>query len=351
MADPLAEVRAYVSKYRFSGETAYDINQINDWSSSRRRASYGRGLVISDNITPELSSALKQSCQRLKIPETVPFHGIVFPSSDMQARCHFDGNRCVIEISSTLAAGLSTEELQFVLGHEIGHFLLGHLHIPMPQSGTVEYFKESRAREISADRIGLLATQGVSSCMRAIVKSSSGLPESLLRFDAANYLKEAFSDLQSHTIAAEDIDTHPSFAVRARCLIHFSNSFSGDGRHTTDEELEKSDKRSLADFNKYSEVLVDQRSNSLIDEYQFWSELDTIVHAGIITAEDTEYLKSRFEDDLVEGARKQLAASSKSEAIAFVCEKKSEAGLKLRSRLPLRFRELDGESKGERFRI
>ena len=83
-------------------------------------------LKVTEDITPTIDKALKQACKNLHLD----FNKVVVyitPSSDIQAQCiSFSKDSCIITLSSNLCNLLNSDEIIFVIGHELGHFLLSH---------------------------------------------------------------------------------------------------------------------------------------------------------------------------------------------------------------------------------
>ena len=180
-----------------------------------------RALRVSEPITPSIYTALSNTCQRLDfdIKKVIMY---VTPSADIQAQCiSYDTDVCLITVSSELVKLLTQEELTFVIGHELGHFLLFH------NIETIITSKESlirnRAREISVDRVGLIACRNIDVALKAILKTLSGLGDSFINLDINTFINqiEQSSDILSnyHKEAS-----HPSLVLRAKALLRFSFS-------------------------------------------------------------------------------------------------------------------------------
>ena len=77
-----------------------------------------------------------------------------------------------------------------------------------------------RAREISCDRLELIACGAVERAARAILKTGSGLTSRQLRFDTGAYLLAVLDDTatpeRQHVYA-----THPPMPVQARAFLSF----------------------------------------------------------------------------------------------------------------------------------
>ena len=79
---------------------------------------------------------------------------------------------------------------------------------------------QSRAQEISVDRVGLVACGDLSVAIRAMMKTVSGLEHRHLRFDAGQFISQV-SRLSQGT-SDEVWNSHPSMVVRSRALLWFS---------------------------------------------------------------------------------------------------------------------------------
>ena len=115
-------------------------------------------LRIGPQLTPRLAATLHDACKALHLPKESA-HAWVYPSADIQASCvGSDSEECFIRLSSGVVQLLEEKELAFVIGHEVGHFLLRHnAHGDASSSDSLEDTIQSKSAEISADRLGLIA--------------------------------------------------------------------------------------------------------------------------------------------------------------------------------------------------
>ena len=90
----------------------------------------------------------------------------------------------IVVLSSGAVNLLSAEELEFVIGHELGHSLYGHLEVGIghllreegfPPEVNMRLRAWQRAAEISADRAGLLSCGSLEVAANALFKTLSGL--------------------------------------------------------------------------------------------------------------------------------------------------------------------------------
>jgi hypothetical protein len=80
----------------------------------------------------------------------------------------------------------------------------------------------ARGAEISADRIGFIASASLQNSLRAILKIASGLSEKHISFDFRAYLNQ-LKELEEIGQSENQLwNSHPNFLIRAKALIWFS---------------------------------------------------------------------------------------------------------------------------------
>jgi hypothetical protein len=117
---------------------------------------------------------------------------------------------------------MSEDELCFVAGHELGHFLLpeAHLHDDETAEGRIH----SRAAELSMDRIGTIACGDPKAACNASMKLMCGLREPHLRTDVSAFLAEARESFDGGLHRHEERSTHPPAQIRLWSIVQFSLS-------------------------------------------------------------------------------------------------------------------------------
>ena len=80
----------------------------------------------------------------------------------------FNDENCIITLTSAVINLLEFNEIKFILGHELGHFLLSHNIEENINLESQEGYIKKRAQEISVDRIGLLACKDINIATKAI---------------------------------------------------------------------------------------------------------------------------------------------------------------------------------------
>jgi len=184
---------------------------------------------------PELSSLAGKTANRLGVE---PVEVFVIPNRELNAYTFGLSTPKTIVLNSSLFDVMDQDEIQFVLGHEMGHVQLGHTWlnslvggmagIPSPpEIGLllVLIFRWwNRACEYSADRAGMLAVGSPRKAVSALVKLYTGIhnlsPASLER---ALVSIETQDDSLWNNLN-ELLATHPMIVRRIEQLQHYINT-------------------------------------------------------------------------------------------------------------------------------
>jgi hypothetical protein len=183
---------------------------------------------VSKEILPKVGKAIEIVFKRIKIENNFNFF-VTADNNQANASCSLmsTASRPDIVLTSRLIELLSLEELQFVIGHEVAHYV--YQHALYPNHNNVEdrnlklnILNLSRAAEISADRIGFLACNSLEDSLRANFKLASGLSDKNFNFKPSTYLDQ-LRDLEDLGKSSSELwSTHPSFLIRMQSLIWFS---------------------------------------------------------------------------------------------------------------------------------
>jgi hypothetical protein len=176
------------------------------------------GEHVSENSVPRLFKTLKNTCETLKLDHNM-FVLKVFPQWDIQGYAYISKNAPYITaISSGSVERLDEQELSFLIGHEIGHCLMGSLIEYNKNSTTLEDLIYSRRLEISADRFGYLAVNDIKIAANTIMKLMTGLSNEYLDYDINKFLNEKIDYSGTNSKRS----SHPDGHLRIKYLHQYS---------------------------------------------------------------------------------------------------------------------------------
>lgn len=296
----LNKAKEYVSRIRYSGDSipigknVVSIDQVSRWKD----LFYGNDLAISKEVTPLLYSSLSNVLSRLKI-EHSSVEAFVYSSPVNNAECYLgDADVCVIRFSSSLIDLLTVKEFEFVAGHEIGHFLCEHgSQTEVNSEQNLEGLIAQRAKEISADRVGLLACASLDVSLKALIKTVSGLNDRHLRFDISSFISQ-LNKIERRS-QNDTFLTHPSMLVRCRALLWFSisPSFVDESYLFTNKEVLKLDGNITRDLDKYVDSSAREKIKDMDTDLYMWRCVYEIVSKGAFSKTDQLIFKKEFGED------------------------------------------------------
>jgi hypothetical protein len=257
------------------------------------------GLAVSASLTPTVFETLDAVCGRLHVP-TNCVSAFIFADPHYQASCISSGpKQCLLQFSSALVNSLDSEELGFVIGHEIGHFLLEHRGMSANDLAP-ESFLLNRAQEISADRLGLIGAGNLNSALRALMKTVSGLENRLLRFEVGQFLSQ-ISSLDEPSIGENINNTHPSMLIRARAIIWFSSQvdFGIYPKGISSKDILTVDKNVQEDLDKYVDASFNNRVLSIKSDVAMWLSALKILDDGKVDTSEQEKFRNLFGPDML----------------------------------------------------
>jgi len=253
------------------------------------------GLKISEQLTPKLYLRLEKVCKKFNLP-TSKVEAYVVSDPNINAWCYRMGeDSCLVVFNSEIINLLTFDEIEFIIGHELGHFLLDHhFSIGKDENKTSEDFMLHRAQEISADRIGLWACGDLAIAMQTVIKMISGLNSSFLRFDVSAFLNQVKD--RKMTYKHLERSTHPSFVLRAEALMRFSTSklFLELHNKSGGSSLEGIDKLIKKDLKKYISNHERVNNTDVEEQFQFWSVVYFCVKDGDLTTDEQRVITNLF---------------------------------------------------------
>ena len=299
MLEALLESRVRAHEVRFSADVPQSHTESFDSSLDMRERHYQDAIEISPALTPGLWRHLNIVCGRLQIPTALVF-AFIYSSPVVQAECISTGKgQCLVRFSSAMLDLLTEEEFEFVIGHEIAHFLLDHRPLSSRQNSPQSFF-QLRAQEISADRIGLLACASVETALRALMKTVSGLTERHLRFDVAAFI----SQLKKIEGATPDWSgsSHPSIVIRAKALLWLSltDVLSERRGHDLVEQIRLLDQRVERDLQRFVDGAVRQQIDDVKGDLLLWMMTYEAIQSGGFPRSVQLKMAQIFEANIIE---------------------------------------------------
>lgn len=242
---------------------------------------------ISASLFPELAKSAEAVRDNLCHHHRPEFY--VRSGAELQAVCvtlDSDVDFAVV-LSSGIVNLLDGDELSFVIGHEIGHYLFRHGYYDRP-SGLSElaFMHWQRAREVSADRAGLVCAPSEQAGISAMIKIASGLGRPHFKFHAPSYMKQARQIMESgHSETM--MFSHPTLPLRANALHWFAMSepyyrWRKWNKHApiSKEEL---DNKIRSDFERAEGGGIQEENNKIIRRALLWRLLDFSLSDNILT--------------------------------------------------------------------
>ncbi len=164
--------------------------------------------------------------------------------------------RILIGVTNVALENLTTAELRFLIGHELGHAIFEHFVLApsliehderIAPTQMARLFAWLRYAELTADRVGRVCCGQYTDAVRAFFKLTSGLRSDRFLEHAVESAAQ-FAELEAESLDSNEEDwfsTHPYGPMRLRALEFFSRSQAfhsltgqGDGS-LTERELER----------------------------------------------------------------------------------------------------------------
>jgi Zn-dependent protease with chaperone function len=204
-------------------------------TKSKHQDLLSHGQQVTLQTTPNLFSLIQENRIRLQVE---PVNIFIVPSNQLNAYTFGMDSPKAIVLYSSLFNIMDQDEIQFILGHEMGHVKLGHTWLNtlvggmagIPSSLGAAAIMElafrwwNRACEYSADRAGTLACGKPNKAISALVKLEAGtvaLTQAGMQA-VMQHLETDDGDIM-HNLE-ELIASHPMIAKRIDEIRKYSNT-------------------------------------------------------------------------------------------------------------------------------
>ncbi len=267
-------------------------------------------LKATKEITPSIDKVIKKILTRLNL-DNIGLECYIYNDPSMNASCFSLDNSVdlLIMVSSGLVNKMTEDELAFVLGHEVGHYLFGHLDYAEIErkKSELEDLKIGRlyqAQEISADRIGFICSGSVDSSLRAIIKTVSGLNDEFITHNLHTYLHQIKSLKFDSLINASY--THPIFPIRAKALMLFSMSelyylWSNELKQAP-ISTEKLTNKIRRDLESTTLKNLKNESDHVVEKFKLWFFVKSFIEDDNLDRKEIEYLNKIFGEETAKKA-------------------------------------------------
>ena len=279
-----------------------------------RRNLLGNSLRISKTIAPSLYNQVTSAQTKLGLEDkTIEIY--IYNDADANATCaYLGGDRIILTFSSGLLHSMTTDELNFIVGHELGHALFQHYALPthgILDDGRVDaeqamrLMSWSRRAEISADRAGLYICQSVDAVINSFLKLSCGVADPMITFNRDEYTLQ-IQDLGGMVSNLEDTahcySSHPFNPIRVLAAELYSKSAeyaeltglesNGDNLsiEKVDEEIDK-----VLDF---MEPVSSDAQKEIVDLCVFWAGAWIALADGAFVEAEHKNLKEQVAEEI-----------------------------------------------------
>jgi uncharacterized tellurite resistance protein B-like protein len=251
-------------------------------------------------VDPELVPRLTPRIERLR--DAVGGRAIeayVFHDHSVNALVFDERDLLMVAFSSGALSLLDDTEIDFVIGHELGHARFGHLELAcgsLIHSGRLAPVSNmklrawQRAAEISADRAGLHLCGSLAAAASALFKTVSGL-----RIDATvdpTRFADQWNHLEREVAVAGSREhwnmSHPFPPLRMKAMqLYWQSLREGKHRAEVDREID----RCLAGMDPTAGN-EDAMGDSLLSAFFFWGGLYVALADGVLHPSELERIAS-----------------------------------------------------------
>lgn len=218
------------------------LKQLNESKSDAwwRSNMEGHSLKVAPELLPDVYAVCEDVKNKLGFDAPVDFY--ITGDTDVNAfsvAAEKDGEPNIVNINSGLFDLMTTEELRFVIGHELGHLinkdtalnrLISFVFPPQSTPPITLIYKiklHSQLAELVADRYGFLATENLEACVTAFFKMASGLDLAKMNVSLDALLEDNNRRLDYFlNDRGMSRASHPVNPIRVQALNLFANSTS-----------------------------------------------------------------------------------------------------------------------------
>jgi len=230
-------------------------NLARDQVDEARRHLLSVAVRLTETMAPSLHAVVERCRAALEVE--LPIELYVVPMTQFNAFSYgSERGRVLVAMTSELLQRFDDDELAFVIGHELGHFVFEHHAIPVGalvhgKSGiraeqAIMLFAWQRFAEISSDRAGLVCAGAIEPTGRAFFKIASGMTGERITFDIEAYLDQ-IGDIEAEAAELQSernkprpdwFASHPFSPLRVRAAQLCADSVLVDPGGMSVDDLE-----------------------------------------------------------------------------------------------------------------
>ena len=236
------DIRELYEKYSVGGFLETRKAEAREQSRSLRDALLKDGVLLNETLSPRVFEIVGGVKSRLGIEGQ--FDVVCMRDVDVNAFAHVEeghsGTEYLVALTSAALESLNDEEIASLIGHELGHFAFGHNELlglinrdsqnpkvtVLPYLGECLFLRWRKKSELSADRLGLIASGSFEASARALVKAGFGLSERNLNLDIDSLLDQIESIRDRPELIEAQFRSHPLLPLRLKALHLFSLAYS-----------------------------------------------------------------------------------------------------------------------------
>jgi len=284
-------------------EVAGSFDAVRKFSETRS-AMLRDGVRVSKRILPKVLGTVSRL--RQVIGDDIPCEAFVFNQPTINAFVTLHDDMAIVGLSSEAIHQLTGPgELEFVIGHELGHVLFGHIRLPAeavlrrPGLSVREAMRVrawQRAQEISADRVGLHLCGSLEGATKAFFKLQAGVSLAEHSFDLGEFAGQ-WDQLAAEITSLGQRDlwdcSHPVSPLRVRAMAMHWDAWQQPQkeRQAALKDADESIERMLAMLDPSGVCDRTVGSDALLAPFYFWGGLYVAMADGDLATVEMQRLQ------------------------------------------------------------